>query len=159
MLMKSTNQNKIAQFIVTGIAAGRFKNCIQLQIGQPTNWDANYRLRCEKGSLQYSHPPRLLDQEDLDYDELSCPENCHFFRDVKLEQKQKNDRNEWHEKTKRYERRKTEIKWWLELMGTPFSGFAKLPWQSQLLIFLILAGIFAPRILEAVKTFISIIVK
>ena len=85
-----------------------------------------------------------------------CPRDCHFFVDrQETDRARKFAELQEQQKQRRERKKKLGLKI-LALIPAPFNWFAKLPWQTQILIILGLILLFAPTwttsIAELIKT-------
>ena len=144
------------------IAMGDLRDCDQLQIVRAGR---AFKFNCAASSFR-------LDRVSFAPDYVACPKDCLLFVDslhaakFRADEKQKKkqelrrdrlaqQRSE--EKKERSQRRKKLRSDALWLVPRFFSWFGHAPWQTQLLIILLVLGMIAPRLLEPFGRMIALV--
>ena len=125
----------VATEIADGTKEGRYKDCVHLKVGvNPSPTRGRYRVECAEDSLIFS-------------DVASCPSDCNYFEDRQLAATRaalaKKAREE-EEKRQKWKSRGITV---LRLVPRFFAWFGNAPWQTQLLIIVLVLAVFAPRLI------------
>jgi hypothetical protein len=139
---QSTSKNEIARDIENGKQQDRYKDCTNLRVGERGAFPRDFFVECVENSLE--NPP-FTGQGDS-----RCPADCLFFRDRSTA-----------EAEAATARRKARIKEWLlwgpRSLRKLVDWYGNAPWQTQILVMVIVLSAVAPRVLPPIAALLTAI--
>lgn len=150
--MESSNANEVARDIERGIKEGRYKDCFYLCVGDNRGYCmGGFFTHCKKSSLENSR----RDADLVIVGELRCPDDCHFYESRMETELQKLEKEQEKRRDERAEKRRQRLVKIGKALVAPFQWFARLPWQTQLVLIILAILLFspkwAPKISELIK--------
>jgi hypothetical protein len=140
--MESLNPNDIARDIQEGVKQGRFKDCLNLCVGDNRGYcTGGFFTHCKKSALDKSS----FKGDIITVGELHCPKDCHFFESRLEAQLEEVVKQREKPKRERSERRRQRFDNIVRFVAAPFKWFGQLPWQTQLVIIIPAILLFSPK--------------